>query len=78
LLLNTFHGKAYIDYSALSVSMVKKLDVNHNASQKTQVKKVKGLYDYALPELSEKGKEDIAQFSRWMDSNRFPASTAQT
>jgi integrase/recombinase XerD len=78
LLLNTFHGKAYIDYSALRVSLAEKIEVKHNLSQKTQVKKVKGLYDSALPALSEKGKEDIAQFSRWMDSNRFPASTVQT
>jgi integrase/recombinase XerD len=78
LLLNTFHGKAYIDYSALRVSLAEKLDVNHNASQKTLAKKVKDLYDSTLPALSEKGKHDIAQFSRWMDSNRFPASTVQT
>ena len=78
LLINTFHGKAYIDYSALRVSLAEKIDLKHNVIQKTQVNKVKGLYDSALPALSEKGKEDSAQFSRWMESNRFPASTVQT
>jgi integrase/recombinase XerD len=78
LLLKAFHGNAYIDYSALRVGQAEKIDVNQKASQKTQVKKINVSYDSALPALSEKGKEDIEQYRRWMESNRFPVSTVQT
>ncbi len=77
-LLKAFHGSAYIDYSALRVVRAEKIDVNQKASQRTQVKKIKVSYDSALPALSEKGKEDIEQYRRWMESNRFPVSTVQT
>jgi integrase/recombinase XerD len=78
LLLKAFKGKAFIDYSAIKVSQVEKLDVKHNPDQDTSIKKAKGIQVSALPALSERGKEDIREFSRWMESNRFSVSTIRT
>jgi integrase/recombinase XerD len=77
LLLNSFHGKAYVDYSALKLSMAEKIRLKRGEEQKNGSGKAKGVTDAELPVLTKKGEEDIARYRRWMDANRYPQATIQ-
>jgi integrase/recombinase XerD len=70
ILMRTFHGKAYIDYSAL------KLNLAETIRFKKEEKKIET--SGRMSTLSEKGEADIARYKRWMEANRYPNTTVQT
>jgi integrase/recombinase XerD len=78
LLLNSFHGKAYLDYSALNLNLAEKIRLTKEEKQKEPIGRVK-ISSYAeFPILSKKGEADIARYKRWMEANRYPKATVQT
>ena len=77
LLLKVFHGKAYVDYTALRPNLAEKIKPKREADHKTPL----GLQKKAeinFSPLSPKGMEYIDKFRRWMDANRYPESTVNT
>jgi len=78
LLLNSFHGKAYIDYSALKLNLAEKIRLKRGEEQENGIGRAKGVTDTELPVLTKKGEEDIAMYRRWMEANRYPKATVQT
>jgi len=78
LLLEVFYGKAYIDYSALKPALVIKAGTKREDDQRKKELRLKVIGDADLPLLSDKGKDDIEKYWRWMESQRYPESTIQT
>jgi integrase/recombinase XerD len=78
LLLKAFQGKAYIDYTSLKLNMAEKIWLKKETEQLKQNKKATGVFKIELPQLSEKGVEDIMMYKRWLVANRYPESTVQT
>jgi len=78
LLLKAFYGKAYIDYSALKPNLAEKIKSKKDEEKRKIKGERRGLADGELPPLSEKGREDIDKYRRWMETNRYPESTVQT
>jgi len=77
-LLKAFYSKAYIDYSAMKISLAEKVRTKREEEQSKKEKKSKDIRGTELPPLSEKGKADIDKYRRWMEANRYPESTVQT
>jgi integrase/recombinase XerD len=74
VLLEKFHGIAYLDYSAMKINLAEKIRLK---KESTQQEKSKGA-GFALKDhvpLSEKTISDIAKFKRWMEASRYPQST---
>ena len=78
LLLKAFYGKAYIDYTALKPNLAEKIKTKKEEQQEKITVKTRDMDDAELHPLSERGREDIEKYKRWMESNRYPESTVQT
>jgi len=78
LLLKAFYGKAYVDYTALKPNLAEKIKAKKEEEQRKITVKIRGMDDAELHPLSERGREDIEKYRRWMESNRYPESTVQT
>jgi integrase/recombinase XerD len=78
VLLKAYYGKAYIDYTALKPNLTEKIKVRREEEQRKKSGKTKELTEAELPPLSDKSKEDIDKYRRWMEANRYPESTVQT
>ena len=78
ILLKAFYGKAYVDYNALKPSLVEKIKSKKDEEKRKITGEKKGLTDAGLPPLSDKGMEDIDNYRRWMETNRYPESTVLT
>lgn len=77
-LLSVFKGKAYVDYSAISV-IPRDRNVPKKDSDGIERDKITGASNSdTLASLSDKGKADVEKYSRWMNANRYPESTVQT
>lgn len=77
LLLKAFHGKAYVDYTALRPNIAEKIKAKREADKKTPLG-LQNKPEIKLSQLSSKGREYIDKFRRWMDANRYPESTVNT
>jgi len=78
LLLKAFYGKAYVDYAALKPGLAEKTESKEGEEKRKITVKTRGLADAEFSPLSDKGREDIDMYKRWMETNRYPASTVQT
>lgn len=78
LLLKAFYGKAYVDYTALKPNLAEKIKAKKEEEQRKITDKKRGNNDADLVPLSQKGREDIEKYRRWMESNRYPESTVMT
>jgi len=78
LLLKAFYGKAYVDYAALKPNLAEKIKLKKDEEKRKITGERRGLVDGGLPSLSDKGREDIDKYRRWMETNRYPESTVQT
>jgi len=78
LLLQKFHGKAFVDYSNLKIEAVQKTAINRIESIKKTSDTANVITTDDLPPLSAKGENDIARYRRWMEATRYPATTVQT
>lgn len=77
LLLKAFYGKAYVDYNALKPSLAEKIKSKKDEEKRKITGERRGLADGELTPLSDKGREDIDKYRRWMETNRYPESTVQ-
>jgi integrase/recombinase XerD len=77
LLLGAFHGKAYIDYSAIWKRPFSDGHGSESGSGKILPTR-KDIEGSVLGALSDKGKSDISRYRRWMEASRYPESTVQT
>jgi integrase/recombinase XerD len=78
ILLKAFYGKAYVDYSALKPNLAEKIRLKREEEQRKKDLRSNSLNDQDLPQLSEKGKEDLEKYRRWMESHRYPETTIRT
>jgi integrase/recombinase XerD len=78
LLLNTFHGKASMDYSALKLNLAETIRLKKEEKKIETSVRVKISSSAGSSTLSEKGEEDIGRYKRWMEANRYPKTTVQT
>ena len=78
ILLKTFYGKAYLDYSALSFNLAEKIRLKKEGKKIKISGRVKISSSAEFSALSEKGDADIARYKRWMEANRYPTTTVQT
>src|SRR5664280_2590938 len=78
ILLKTFYGKAYLDYSALSLNLAEKIRLKKEGKKIKTSGRVKISSSAEFSTLSEKGEADIAKYKRWMEANRYPKTTVQT
>ena len=78
ILLKTFHDKAYIDYSALSLNLAETIRLKKEEKKIKASGRVKISSSAEFSALSEKGEADIARYKRWMEANRYPKTTVQT
>jgi len=78
LLLKAFQGKANVDYSATKPNLAEKIRLRREEDERKRVGTTKGKAGKDLPPLSKTGEADIAKYRRWMEANRYPASTVQT
>lgn len=78
LLLKAFYGKAYIDYTSLKPNLAEKIKAKKEEEQRKITVKIRGMDDAELHPLSERGREDIVKYKRWMEANRYPESTVNT
>lgn len=78
ILLRTFHGKAYIDYSALKLNLAETIRLKKEEKKIETSGGVKLSSSAEFSTLSEKGEADIARYKRWMEANRYPNTTVQT
>jgi integrase/recombinase XerD len=77
-LLQAFHRKAYIDYSAIRVNLPKRTNNSSDKNQNAGAGMKHGISYGELALLSKKGEEDIARYKRWLEANRYPESTVKT
>lgn len=78
MLFKAFSGKAFLDYSAMKKIMPEKAELSNKEGEERSVKQVGYKSVDELPGLSEKGKTDIAEYKRWLESNRYPETTVRT
>ena len=78
LLLKAFYGKAYVDYTALKPNLAEKIKAKKEGEQRKITVKTRGMDDAELHPLSERGREDIEKYRRWMESHRYPETTIRT
>ena len=69
VLLRTFHGKAFIDYSALKLNLAEKIRLKKEEKNKETIGRLKIGSSAEFSTLSEKGEADIASCNRWMEVN---------
>ena len=77
LLLKAFHGKAYVDYTALRPTFAEKIRAKRETDHETS-SGLQNRDEIKLSLLSAKGIEYIDKFRRWMEANRYPESTVNT
>ena len=77
LLLKAFQGRAYVDYSSLKPSFAEKVKVKREAAQSQRIE-TQNQVVAGFPPLSDKGREYIEKYCRWMEANRYPVSTVST
>ena len=77
LLLKVFHGKAYVDYTALRPTIAEKIKAKRGMDHKAPLE-LQNRDEIKLSSLSPKGREYIDKFRSWMDANRYPESTVNT
>ena len=78
ILLQAFHRKAFIDYSAIRGNLSKRTDDFSVEDQNKGVGKKKGISYQEMALLSKKGEQDIARYKSWLEANRYPDSTVTT
>lgn len=80
LLLRTFRGKAFVNYSGIDRHEKNKNSGRISESLKNDKGDQKQLSDYkkGLSDLGQKGREDIALFRKWLEVHRYPLSTIKT
>jgi integrase/recombinase XerD len=78
LLLITFKGKAYVNYSAIRSNPTEKNEPKPEVDRSERDKINRVSKEETPPSLSEKGKADVKKYRRWMEANRYPESTVQT
>jgi integrase/recombinase XerD len=78
ILLQAFHRKSFVDYSALRSYVTKGKDNYSVVGQKEGGGKKHGISYEEMALLSKKGEEDIARYKRWLEANRYPESTVKT
>ena len=78
LLKEAFVGKALLDYSSLK-GEEGSIIVTPPVEEKVPVREKKKVSPaIILPELDERGRADVIDFRRWMESHRFPETTVRT
>lgn len=78
LLKQAFEGKAFLDYTSLK-GEEGSIIVPPPVEEKVPVREKKKVSPaIILPELDERGRADVIEFRRWMESHRFPETTVRT
>ena len=75
LLLQSFMGKAYVDYSSMNLRLADRIRLKREKEERCKVKKSEVNKGGELGSLSERGREDIEKYRRWMEANRYPEAT---
>ena len=78
MLLEAFHRKAYIDYSAIKFNMAETIRMKRDKERKNIQGRGDNLSYSDLPALSKMGEADIIRYRRWMESHRYPETTVRT
>ena len=77
-LLGVFRGKAYVDYSSMTGGFADRVRQKRETGIKRETGRLSEKTSGNLVPLSEKGKEDVAAFRRWLETHRYPATTIKT
>jgi integrase/recombinase XerD len=75
LLLKSFLGKAYVDYSAMNPRLAERIKLKREKEERKRSGNANDKEGEELAPLSEKGQADIAKYKRWLEANRYPEST---
>ncbi|MBP8960586.1 MAG: tyrosine-type recombinase/integrase [Bacteroidales bacterium] len=78
ILLQVFKGKAYVDYSSMNVGLAERVRRKRETWKEKEAGKFSRKTSRSLALLSEKGKEDVAAFRRWLEAHRYPVTTVKT
>ncbi len=75
---NTFQGKAILEFEGIELPVEAEADRGHGNNGVVRKEQVKVSSGVVLSELSERGREDIEKFRKWLEVNRYPESTVRT